>query len=55
MSFTFLNLTKLCISLTFLKICIVFVEYTFQLVVNRTIEEWMLTLSANTTVERLQQ
>lgn len=52
MNVTFLNLTKLCISLTFLKIYIVFVEYTFQWIVNRTVEEWMLMLSANTTVER---
>jgi len=55
MNDTFLNLTKLCISLTFLKICIVFVEYTFQWIVNTVVEEWMLMLSANTTVERLKQ
>lgn len=55
MSVTFLNPTKLCISRTFLKICIVFVEYTFQWIVNRTVGEWMLMLSANTTVESLKQ
>lgn len=55
MNVTFLNLTKLCISLTFLKIYIVFVEYTFQWIVNRAVEKRMLMLSANTTVERLKQ